>query len=81
MATSTPNCETPDEGADTIDWLGTASEPGSSGDRLARPRASPEAPRTVDQGAPSGRKRRWAECERISGWRDTRIPTVARSNR
>lgn len=54
LATSTPNCETPEEGADTIVWLGAASEPARSLGLLARPRAAPESPRTVDQGGTRG---------------------------
>ncbi|MGB0097937.1 MAG: hypothetical protein WBP81_36040 [Solirubrobacteraceae bacterium] len=72
---------TPDEGADTIVWLGAASEPArSSGDfwhdRVRRP--SHRVPWTKETHRTASGD---AECERISGWRDTRIPTIARSKR
>jgi dehydrogenase/reductase SDR family protein 12 len=80
---------TPQEGADTIVWLGAASEPaGSSGgfwhDRRRRP--THLVPWTKQ--APEERKRLWAECERLSGWHEppppaagTQTPPAADSNR
>jgi NAD(P)-dependent dehydrogenase (short-subunit alcohol dehydrogenase family) len=68
---------TPLQGADTIVWLGAASEPGlSSGgfwhDRRRRP--TDLVPWTKP--APEDGERLWAECERLSGWPQAR-PTAA----
>ncbi len=70
---------TPQEGADTIVWLGAAPEPArSSGgfwhDRRERP--THRVPWTRE--TPEDRERLWAECERLSGWHE--IPTTANSN-
>ena len=67
---------TPQEGADTIVWLGAASEPAhSSGgfwhDRRQRP--IHRVPWTKE--TPEDRARLWAECERLSSPHD--IPTTA----
>ena len=71
---------TPQEGADTIVWLGAAPEPArcSGGfwhDRRERP--THRVPWTRESAA--DRDRLWAECERLSGWPD--IPATTRSNR
>ena len=62
---------TPQEGADTIVWLGAAPEPArSSGgfwhDRRRRP--THRVPQTKQ--TPQDRARLWAECERLSGWHE-----------
>jgi dehydrogenase/reductase SDR family protein 12 len=62
---------TPLQGADTIVWLGAASEPArSSGgfwhDRRRRP--THLVPWTKE--TPEDRERLWAECERLSGWHE-----------
>ena len=71
---------TPQEGADSIVWLGAAPEPAlSSGgfwhDRRARP--THRVPWTRE--TPEDRERLWAECERLSGWHE--IPTTVNANR
>ena len=63
---------TPQEGADTIVWLGAAPEPArTSGgfwhDRRERP--THRVPWTRE--TPEDRERLWAECERLSGWHET----------
>jgi dehydrogenase/reductase SDR family protein 12 len=80
---------TPQEGADTIVWLGAASEPADSSggfwhDRRQRP--THLVPWTKQ--APEDRKRLWAECERLSGWHEppppaaeTQTPPAADSSR
>jgi NAD(P)-dependent dehydrogenase (short-subunit alcohol dehydrogenase family) len=73
---------TSQEGADTIVWLGAASEPlRSSGgfwhDRRQRP--THLVPWTKE--APEERERLWAECERLSGWHGLQTPPGADSNR
>jgi dehydrogenase/reductase SDR family member 12 len=72
-----PLLRTPAEGADTIVWLGAAAEPaGSSGgfwhDRRRRP--THLVPWTKQ--TPSERGRLWTECERLSGWQETRSPAA-----
>jgi len=76
-----PLLRTPQEGADTIVWLGAAPEPGrSSGgfwhDRRQRP--THLLPWTRETAA--DRDRLWAECERLSGWRDAGMPAKAHRN-
>jgi dehydrogenase/reductase SDR family protein 12 len=71
---------TPQEGADTIVWLGTAARPArSSGgfwhDRRERP--THRVPRTKQ--THQDHERLWVECERLSGWHET--PTPAGSDR
>jgi dehydrogenase/reductase SDR family protein 12 len=71
---------TPQEGADTIVWLGTAARPArSSGgfwhDRRERP--AHRVPWTKQ--TPHDHERLWAECEHLSGWHET--PTLAGSDR
>ena len=73
---------TPQEGADTIVWLGAAPVPArSSGgfwhDRRQRP--THRVPWTKQ--TPEDRERLWAECECLSGWHETQIPTGPHSNR
>jgi dehydrogenase/reductase SDR family member 12 len=73
---------TPQEGADTILWLGAAPEPArSSGgfwhDRRERP--THRVPQTKQ--TPQEHERLWAECERLSGWHETQIPTSPDSDR
>jgi dehydrogenase/reductase SDR family protein 12 len=73
---------TPEEGADTIVWLGAAPEPArSSGgfwhDRRARP--THRVPWTRQ--TPQDRERLWAECERLSGWHETSTPANPDSSR
>ncbi|MGP8241090.1 MAG: hypothetical protein ACLQQB_04895, partial [Solirubrobacteraceae bacterium] len=64
-------------GADTIVWLGAASEPArSSGgfwhDRRERPtHRVPQTKQTREE-----RERLWTECERLSGWHETRTPAA-----
>lgn len=64
---------TPLQGADTIVWLGAAPAPAlSSGgfwhDRRRRP--IHRVPWTKE--TPEDRERLWTECERLSGWHETR---------
>ena len=71
---------TPQEGAETIVWLGAAPEGASSSggfwhDRRQRP--THRVPRTKE--TPEDRDRLWAECERLSGWHD--IPARTHSDR
>jgi dehydrogenase/reductase SDR family protein 12 len=71
---------TPQQGADTILWLGAAVEPGrcSGGfwhDRRERP--TNRVPWTRESAA--DRARLWAECERLSGWQS--VPGATQSNR
>jgi len=70
---------TPQEGADTIVWLGAAPEGASSSggfwhDRRQRP--THRLPWTRE--TPEDREQLWAECERLSGWND--IPATTHSN-
>jgi dehydrogenase/reductase SDR family member 12 len=64
-----PFLRTPEQGADTILWLGAAPEPGQTSgkfwhDRVPRP--THLLPRTRETTA--DRERLWSECERLSGW-------------
>ena len=73
---------TPQEGADTIVWLGAAPEPAhSSGgfwhDRRQRP--IHRVPWTRQ--TPEDREQLWTECERLSGWHETPTPANPDSNR
>jgi dehydrogenase/reductase SDR family member 12 len=72
---------TPQQGADTIVWLGAAPQPArSSGgfwhDRRERP--THRVPWTKE--TLKDREQLWAECERLSGGYDIRIPASAHSN-
>jgi len=71
---------TPQEGADTIIWLGAAARPArSSGgfwhDRRERPTHRVPWTKQTSQ----DHERLWAECEHLSGWHET--PTPADSDR
>ncbi|HEY5285981.1 MAG TPA: SDR family NAD(P)-dependent oxidoreductase [Solirubrobacteraceae bacterium] len=71
---------TPQEGVDTIVWLGTAARPArSSGgfwhDRRERPTHRVPWTKQTHQ----DHERLWAECESLSGWHET--PTPAGSDR
>ena len=63
-----PLLRSPEQGADTIVWLGAASEPAHSSGRFwhdRRPRPVHLLPRTRE--SPADRERLWRECERLSG--------------
>jgi hypothetical protein len=67
-----PLLRTPQQGADTIVWLGAAAEPGrSSGgfwhDRRTRPTHLLPGTRET----PAERQRLWSACAELSGWQDT----------
>ena len=73
-----PLLRTPAEGADTIVWLGAATEPGrSSGrfwhDRRPRPTHWLRSNRETRQ----ERERLLAECVRLSGWRGASAPATS----
>jgi len=77
-----PLLRTPAQGADTIVWLGAATEPSHSSGRVwhdRRPRPTHLLPCTRE--TPHERERLWAECERLSGWRDPRTLVAAGPNR
>jgi len=81
-ALAKPLLRTPQEGADTILWLGAAPEPArSSGgfwhDRRQRP--AHRVPWTKQ--TPQEHERLWAECERLSGWHEAQIPSSPDSDR
>jgi dehydrogenase/reductase SDR family member 12 len=68
-AITRPLLRSPEQGADTIVWLGAAREPGASTggfwhDRARRP--THFVPWTREQ--PEDREQLWAECTRLSGW-------------
>jgi dehydrogenase/reductase SDR family protein 12 len=76
-----PLLRTPEEGADTIVWLGAAPEPANSSggfwhDRRQRP--THLVPWTKE--TPQDRELLWAECERLSGWNEIRTPVTAHSS-
>jgi dehydrogenase/reductase SDR family protein 12 len=59
---------TPEQGADTIVWLGAAAEPAASSGGFwhdRRRRGTHRVPWTRE--SPEDRQRLWAECERLSG--------------
>ena len=67
---------TPQEGADTIVWLGAAPEPALSSGRFwhdRRERPTHRVPWTRE--TPADRERLWAECERLSGWQESPTAT------
>lgn len=71
---------TPQEGADTIVWLGAAPEPARCSGRFwhdRRERPTHRVPWTKETS--EDRDRLWAECERLSGWHD--IPATTHSKR
>jgi dehydrogenase/reductase SDR family member 12 len=64
-----PFLRTPEQGADTILWLGAARQPGQSSGKFwhdRRQRPTHLLPRTRETTADRGQL--WAECERLSGW-------------
>ncbi len=64
-----PLLRSPEEGADTIVWLGAAAEPALSTGQFwhdRRPRPTHRVPWTKE--TPADRERLWTECERLSGW-------------
>jgi NAD(P)-dependent dehydrogenase (short-subunit alcohol dehydrogenase family) len=70
-----PFLRSPDEGADTIVWLGAAAEPGRSGggfwhDRRQRP--AHRVPWTKE--SPRERALLWERCSLLSGWRGSDPP-------
>jgi len=75
-----PLLRTPAQGADTIVWLGAATEPGRSSGRFwhdRRPRPTHVLPCTKE--TPRERERLLAECVRLSGWHDASGPTASTS--
>jgi dehydrogenase/reductase SDR family member 12 len=76
-----PLLRSPEQGAETIVWLGAAVEPGESSggfwhDRRRRP--THRVPWTKE--APEDRERLWRECERLTGWHAGPIPAPARGH-
>ncbi len=76
-----PLLRTPQQGADTIVWLGSAPGPADSTggfwhDRRRRP--CHRVPWTKE--AAADRQRLWAECERLSGWPGPGIPDSSYSD-
>jgi dehydrogenase/reductase SDR family member 12 len=72
---------TPEQGADTIVWLGSATEPArSSGGFWHDRRQRPAYLLPCTKETPEDRERLWAECERLSGWRDTAAPGSQSTN-
>jgi dehydrogenase/reductase SDR family protein 12 len=72
-----PLLRTPEQGADTIVWLGAAAEPAASSggfwhDRRRRP--SNLVPWTKQ--TPAEHERLWVECERLSGWHGSTSPAA-----
>ncbi len=66
---------TPQEGADTIVWLGAAARPAHSSGGLwhdRRERPTHRVPWTKQ--TPQDHERLWTECERLSGWHETPAP-------
>jgi dehydrogenase/reductase SDR family member 12 len=63
-----PLLRTPEQGADTIVWLGAAPEPAESSGRFWHDRAERPThllPRTRE--TPEERRRLWGECIRLTG--------------
>jgi len=74
-AVTGPLLRTPDEGADTIVWLGAAAEPALRSGRFwhdRRERATHRVPRTCETAA--DRAALWAACARLTGWTDPAGP-------
>jgi NAD(P)-dependent dehydrogenase (short-subunit alcohol dehydrogenase family) len=74
-----PLLRSPEQGADTIVWLGAAAEPGESSggfwhDRRRRP--AHRVPWTRE--TPEDRERLWRECERLTGWHAVPVATPTR---
>jgi NAD(P)-dependent dehydrogenase (short-subunit alcohol dehydrogenase family) len=75
-----PLLRTPEQGADTIVWLGAAAEPGRSSGRFwhdRRQRPTHLVPWTRE--TRQERERLLAECARLSGWDDASVPTSSTS--
>ena len=69
-----PLLRTPEQGADTIVWLGAADNRGRSSGRFwhdRRPRPTHLLPWTKE--TRQERERLWAQCVQLSGWTATRI--------
>ena len=76
-----PLLRSPEQGADTIVWLGAAVEPGESSggfwhDRRQRP--THRVPWTRE--APEDRERLWHECERLTAWHAVPVPAPAHAH-
>jgi NAD(P)-dependent dehydrogenase (short-subunit alcohol dehydrogenase family) len=70
-----PLLRSPEQGADTIVWLGAAAEPGESSggfwhDRRRRPTHRLPWTRETSE----DRERLWRECERLTGWHAVPLP-------
>jgi dehydrogenase/reductase SDR family protein 12 len=81
-AVARPLLRTPQQGADTIVWLGAAAEPGRSSGRLwhdRRPRPTHWLPSTRE--TREERERLLSECLRLSGWRDGSAPATSTPER
>jgi NAD(P)-dependent dehydrogenase (short-subunit alcohol dehydrogenase family) len=64
-----PLLRTPEQGADTIVWLGSAAAPaGTSGGFWHDRRERPTHRVSWTKEAAADRERLWAECQRLSGW-------------
>ncbi len=66
-----PLLRTPEQGADTIVWLGAAAEPALTSGRFwhdRRPRPTHRLPRTHE--TPEEAASLWAQCAELSGWKD-----------
>ena len=75
-----PLLRTPEQGADTIVWLGAAAEPSRSSGRFwhdRRQRPTHLLPWTRE--TRQERTRLLAECERLSGWQDASVATASTS--
>jgi dehydrogenase/reductase SDR family protein 12 len=76
-----PLLRTPEQGADTIVWLGAATEPGRSSGRFwhdRRQRPTHLLPWTRE--TPQERERLLAECARLGRFHDAAIPAASSSN-
>ena len=76
-----PLLRSPEQGADTIVWLGAAVEPGGSSggfwhDRRQRP--THRVPWTRE--TPEDRERLWHECERLTSWHAVPVPAPAHAH-
>jgi dehydrogenase/reductase SDR family member 12 len=76
-----PLLRTPAQGADTIVWLGAATEPVHSSGRFwhdRRQRPTHLLPRTGE--TQQEREQLWAQCVHLSGWGDATTPGLPSSN-
>ncbi|HZU60663.1 MAG TPA: SDR family NAD(P)-dependent oxidoreductase [Solirubrobacteraceae bacterium] len=76
-----PLLRTPAQGADTIVWLGAATEPARSSGRFwhdRRPRPTHRLPGTRE--TPQEREQLLAQCLRLSGWSEPAVSTPSTSN-